>query len=80
MLKMIFFDEDPDEVLKEEDIRAVAGSSSREEVEMIDLRETEEVNNVDFVSFSNYAFSPLLQNEWMLNIWMTCQQSISYAG
>ena len=56
MLKMIFFDEDPDEVLKEEDIRAVAGSSSREEVEMIDLRETEEVNNVDFVSFYNYIF------------------------
>ena len=50
MLKMIFFDEDPDDVLKEEDIRAVAEPRSREEVEHIDMRETEEVNNVDFVS------------------------------
>ena len=33
MLKMIFFDEDPDEVLKEEDIKAVAGSRNREEVD-----------------------------------------------
>jgi len=47
MLKMIFFDEDPDEVLKEEDIRAVAGSRSREEIERIDFRETEEVKSED---------------------------------
>ena len=49
MLKMIFFDEDPDEVLKEEDIRAVAGSRRREEIERIDFSETEEVNNIDLI-------------------------------
>jgi len=43
MLKMIFFDEDPDEVLKEEDIR----ESTRPEVERIDFRDTEEVNSED---------------------------------
>ena len=47
MLKMIFFDEDPDEVLKEEDIRATTGTQSREEIERIDFRDTEEVN-IDF--------------------------------
>ena len=39
MLKMIFFDEDPDEVLKEEDISADVTSG----VERIDFRDTEEV-------------------------------------
>ena len=39
MLKMIFFDEDPDEVLKEEDISADVNSG----VERIDFRDTEEV-------------------------------------
>ena len=39
MLKMIFFDEDPDEVLKEEDISADVNSG----VERIDFRGTEEV-------------------------------------
>ena len=47
--EMADFDEDPDEVLKEEDIRAVAGSRSREEIERIDFRETEEVNNIDLI-------------------------------
>ena len=39
MLKMIFFDEDPDEVLKEEDISADVNSG----IERIDFRDTEEV-------------------------------------
>jgi len=43
MLKMIFFDEDPDEVLKEEDISADVNS----EVERIDFRDTEEVDSAD---------------------------------
>ena len=43
MLKMIFFDEDPDEVLKEEDIR-VEGTRSGGEVERIDFRDTEEAS------------------------------------
>ena len=47
MLKMIFFDEDPDEVLKEEDIRTTTGTRSREEIERIDFRDMEEVN-IDF--------------------------------
>ena len=47
MLKMIFFDEDPDEVLKEEDIRTTTGTRSRQEIERIDFRDTEEVN-IDF--------------------------------
>merc|ERR1712110_281914 len=47
MLKMIFFDEDPDEVLKEEDIRESTGTRSREEIERIDFRDTEEVNSED---------------------------------
>ena len=46
MLKMIFFDEDPDEVLKEEDIRT-EGTQSGEEIERIDFRDTEQVN-VDY--------------------------------
>jgi len=46
MLKMIFFDEDPDEVLKEEDIRA-EGTRSGGEVERIDFRDTEEVKSED---------------------------------
>ena len=51
MLKMIFFDEDPDEVLKEEDIR----ESTRPEVERIDFRDTEEVFIliVSFLSYNN---------------------------
>ena len=51
MLKMIFFDEDPDEVLKEEDIR----ESTRPEVERIDFRDTEEVF-IFIVSFLSYKF------------------------
>ena len=47
MLKMIFFDEDPDEVLKEEDIR----ESTRPEVERIDFRDTEEVFILMFLFF-----------------------------
>jgi len=47
MLKMIFFDEDPDEVLKEEDIRTTTGTRSRQEIERIDFRDTEEVNSED---------------------------------
>ena len=51
MLKMIFFDEDPDEVLKEEDIR----ESTRPEVERIDFRDTEEVFIliISFLSYNN---------------------------
>jgi len=41
MLKMIFFDEDPDEVLKEEDISADVNSG----IERIDFRDTEEVDS-----------------------------------
>ena len=66
MLKMIFFDEDPDEVLKEEDIRA-EGTRSREEIERIDFRDTEEVN-IDFRilvilrDLGNMLYLWLLQN------------------
>ena len=51
MLKMIFFDEDPDEVLKEEDIRA-GGTGSGGEVERIDFRDTEEASTDFFDSRS----------------------------
>ena len=66
MLKMIFFDEDPDEVLKEEDIRG-EGTRSREEIERIDFRDTEEVN-IDFRilvilrDLGNMLYLWLLQN------------------
>ena len=52
MLKMIFFDEDPDEVFNEEDIRGAGGTSSRGEVERIDFRDTEEVN-IDLLDSRN---------------------------
>ena len=52
MLKMIFFDEDPDEVLKEEDISADFNS----EVERIDFRDTEEVGT--YSGCKGILFSP----------------------
>ena len=67
MLKMIFFDEDPDEVLKEEDIRTTTGTRSRQEIERIDFRDTEEVN-IDFRilvilrDLGNMLYLWLLQN------------------
>ena len=61
MLKMIFFDEDPDEVLKEEDIRA-EGTRSREEIERIDFRDTEEVN----IDFRILVILRDLGNMWLL--------------
>ena len=48
MLKMIFFDEDPDEVLKEEDIKESTGTKNSGEIERVDFRDSEEVN-IDFL-------------------------------
>ena len=58
MLKMIFFDEDPDEVLKEEDIRESTGTKNSGEIERVDFRDSEEVN-IDFLFF--FSFCSILE-------------------